>query len=105
MEFEASVATAPDSAPARFDLGGVLRRLGRNDAAIEQLEVARRLSPEDPDVLVELGLAYMATGKNDKALEAFKRAVALNPDNPESKLHLPGLIRELERSGPSPGVR
>ena len=99
IEFQACVAIAPDFAPARFNLGGVFRRLGRNGPAIEQLEVARRLAPEDADVSVELGLAYMATGENDHALEAFKRAVAQNPDSPESKLHLPGLIRELEQAG------
>jgi polyferredoxin/tetratricopeptide (TPR) repeat protein len=99
IEFEACVARAPDSAPARFNLGGVLRRLGRNEAAIEQLGAARRLSPEDPDVFVELGLAYMAAGANEDAVEAFKRAVALNPESQESRLHLPGLIRQLERSG------
>jgi len=96
IEFQACLALAPNSSPARFNLGGVFRRLGRNDAAIEQLEIARRLSPEDPDISVELGLAYTATGENDKAIEAFKRAVAQDPDSPESKLHLPGLIRELE---------
>jgi len=101
LEFQTCVALAPESAPARFNLGGVLRRLGRNSAAIEQFEVARRLAPEDADVSIELGLAYQAIGENDKALEAFKRAVALNPDSPESKLYLPGLIKELERTGPS----
>ena len=105
IEFQACVALAPDSAPARFNLGGVFRRLGRNGAAIEQLEIARRLAPTDADVSVELGLAYIATGENDKALEALKRAVAQAPDSPESKLHLPGLIRDLERTGPLPRPR
>jgi polyferredoxin/tetratricopeptide (TPR) repeat protein len=101
VEFEASVASAPDSAPARFNLGGVLRRLGRNDAAIEQLQAARRLTPEDPDVLTELGLAYMGSGRNDEALEAFRHAADLNPDSPEVRLHLRDLIQRLERSGRS----
>ena len=84
----------------RFNFGGVLRRLGHYDAAIEQLRAARRLAPEDDDVCVELGLAYMATGAKSEAIESFERAMALNPDSPESKLHLPGLIEQLERSGP-----
>jgi polyferredoxin len=105
IEFQACVALAPDSVPARFNLGGVFRRLGRNGEAIEQLEIARGLAPGDASVSIELGLAYVATGENDQALEAFKRAVALDPDSPESKLHLPELIRELERSGPLPDPR
>ena len=87
---------APESAPARFNLGGVLRRLGRDEAAIEQLEIARRLAPADADVCVELGLAYRAAGENAKAIEALRRAIELNPGSPESQMHLPGLIRELE---------
>jgi tetratricopeptide (TPR) repeat protein len=97
-EYQAAVAIAPDSAPLRYNLGGVLRRLGRNGAAIEQLEAARELAPDDFDVHVELGLAYMAAGSNEKAIAALRRAIALNPDSPESRTHLPGLILQLERA-------
>jgi tetratricopeptide (TPR) repeat protein/ferredoxin len=98
VELKAAVDGAPDSAPARFNYGGVLRRLGRNQEAVEQLEAARRLTPDDPEVLIELGLAYQATGANDRAVAAFKRAVEIDPDSPESRLRLPGLIEQLERS-------
>jgi polyferredoxin/Flp pilus assembly protein TadD len=98
-EYKACVAQAPNSAPARYDFGGVLRRLGRNEAAIEQLREARRLAPDDADTCVELGLAYMATGARDEAIESFRRAMALAPDSPESRLHLPGLIEQLEHGG------
>ncbi len=94
----AEVAAAePENAVARFDLGGVLRRLGRTDAAIEQLAAARRLAPNDADAAIELGLAYMAAGRRTEALESLRRAIALAPDSPESKEHLPGLIAALER--------
>ena len=101
VEFEACVAEAPDSEAARFNFGGVLRRLGRNDAAIAELTAARRLAPDDDDVCVELGLAYMAAGAKAEAIEAFKRAMAINPESTESRLHLPGLIEQLERGGAS----
>jgi tetratricopeptide (TPR) repeat protein len=95
QEFAACVALAPDAAPARFNYGGVLRRLGRNDAAVEQLEIARGLMPDDPDVWVELGFAYKDLGRRADAIHAFGRAIALSPENPESQRHLPELIREL----------
>jgi tetratricopeptide (TPR) repeat protein len=98
VEFEACVALAPGSAPVRYNFGGVLRRLGRNDAAIEQLLEARRLTPDDADVCVELGLAYMAAGANREALEAFRSAIRLNPDGAEQRLHLPALIDRLEHA-------
>ena len=100
-EYRACLAVAPDVASARFNYGGVLRRLGRAEPAIEQLEAARALTPDDPDVSVELGLAYRAAGRSVEAVAAFRRAIALNPDSPESRLHLPALIRELDdSSGP-----
>ena len=97
IDFEACVASAPDSAAARFNLGGVLRRLGRNDAAIEQLAAASRLTPGDADVYVELGLAYMAAKQPGEARAAFERAIALNPGSTESKTRLPELIEQLGR--------
>jgi tetratricopeptide (TPR) repeat protein/ferredoxin len=95
-ELSAAVEKAPDSSAARFNLGGVLRRLGRNDAAIEQFRIASQLAPADADLLVELGLAYQAAGEREKAVAAFKEAIALAPESPEARLHLPGLIHELE---------
>jgi len=97
-DYEALVGLSPEMATARFNYGGVLRRLGRNDAAIEQLEAARLLLPGDPDVSVELGLAYAAAGRRPEAIGALERAIALDPDSPEARLHLPGLIEELRRS-------
>jgi tetratricopeptide (TPR) repeat protein/ferredoxin len=103
VEFGVCVSIAPDSAAARYNLGAVLRRLGRNDQAIEQLEAARRLAPGDAAVQIELGLAQMATGQSARARDSFRRAIELDPDSPESKLHLPDLIRQLERAdAPAP---
>jgi tetratricopeptide (TPR) repeat protein/ferredoxin len=99
--YEASLAVAPDAAARRFNYGGVLRRLGRNDDAIAQLTIARRLAPDDADVCVELGLAHAAIGDTVGAIEALERAIMLNPHSPEARLHLPGLIREL-RGGTAP---
>ena len=80
---------------ARYNLGGVLRRLARYDEAARQLEQARTLLPTDPDVEIELGLTYAALERPAEAVAAFERAIALDPESPESRLHLPALIREL----------
>jgi len=99
--YEACLDQEPDWPEARYNLGGVLRRLGRPADAIIQLEKVRSLLPDDRDVQVELGLAYAAVGRDDDAVAAWRRAIELDPDHPESRLHLPGLIREIEarRSG------
>jgi polyferredoxin/Tfp pilus assembly protein PilF len=80
---------------ARYNLGGVLRRLSRYEEAAEQLERARAAMPGDAEVEIELGLTYSALERPADAVTAFERAIALDPNSPESRLHLPSLIREL----------
>jgi polyferredoxin/tetratricopeptide (TPR) repeat protein len=97
-QYRASLALGFDSPELRYNLGGVLRRLGRLEEAIEQLEVARDRAPGDADTRVELGLAYLAIGANDKAALEIERAIALRgPDHPES-VHLAEVLREIPRS-------
>ena len=57
--------------PRRLHLGGLLRRLGHTAAAIEQLEAARRLAPDDPATDVELGLACTATVRKTRRSPHF----------------------------------
>ena len=57
-----AVEREPADAYLRLELAGLAYRLGRADEAVEQAREARRLSPDDPDVLaavadVLLGLA------------------------------------------------
>jgi tetratricopeptide (TPR) repeat protein/ferredoxin len=96
-QYATTVAMEPEAFEARYNFGGLLRRLERHEEAIGQLEAAERLAPTDADTQIELGLAYMAIGESDAAVVHLRSAIALDPDSPESRMHLPGLIRELER--------
>jgi len=95
--YERVVALEPAAFEPRYNLGGVLRRLGRYGQAVEQLDAAARLRPSDAGTQVELGLAHMADGHAAAASACFERAIALDPDSAESRLHLPDLIRQLQR--------
>jgi len=97
-QFRLAVGLAPDSLEARYNLGGLLRRSGRAEEAARVLRAAAELAPGDPDVQVELGLALAETGNGLEAIAAFERAIELAPERPESRLHLPGLIQQLQRS-------
>jgi tetratricopeptide (TPR) repeat protein len=91
---------APDSPEARYNLGGLFRRLGRNREAIEQLRIAQRITPEDPAANVELGLAYAAVGDRDRALDSLHRAERIDPRYDSSAgRSIQALIAELEKAG------
>lgn len=77
--FERAAAAAPDNAVYRNSYGETLLQLGRNDAAAEQLESARRLRPDYDRVHNNLGRLAMAANDLDAAEAHFAEAVRLNP--------------------------
>jgi len=52
---------------------------GQFKKAIEQLIVAIRKDPENPDLYFWVGIAYYKTGRNQEAEESFQSALKLNP--------------------------
>jgi tetratricopeptide (TPR) repeat protein len=52
---------------------------GQFKKAIEQLIVAIRNDPENPDLYLFLGIAYYKTGRDQEAEESFHAALKLNP--------------------------
>jgi tetratricopeptide (TPR) repeat protein/ferredoxin len=93
---------APDFVGARYNVGGLFRRLGRNREAIEQLRIAKQVAPEDPETNIELGLAYAAAGDHGRALASLRHAQRINPDIDSIVGHsIQTIIAELEKdSGP-----
>lgn len=61
--------------------GFVLGNNGRNDEAIEILEIAKLKLPNDADVHQGLARAYKNKGLYEKAIAAYKKAVELEPAN------------------------
>ena len=82
--WENVITSYPDSALARKNLG--IARHERSDAAgaVEDLTVALRQTPFDPDVYRSRGSAYVDLGQSDLALADFDRAVGLKPDHAEA---------------------
>jgi tetratricopeptide (TPR) repeat protein len=95
VEFQAAVASTPNSYEAALQLGrrapAARSQRGGNRAAAR----GPGSVPGRPEVYVELGLASMAEGAKADAVDAFQRAIALAPDSAESRVHLPELIRQL----------
>ncbi len=72
----------------------LLQQLGRNREALERLQAAVKLQPQNFAVWYELGvLQHGALGRDKAARAAFTRALALNPDDAASRYELELLAR------------
>ena len=63
----------------RFNLGRARLRSGQAEAAVEDLQAARRRLGDDHAVLVELGIAAAYAGQLELAGDALGRAVRIDP--------------------------
>ncbi|MFN3593554.1 MAG: tetratricopeptide repeat protein [Thiobacillaceae bacterium] len=82
------IALKPDHAHAYNALGYTLAdRTDRIAEAIELLEKALKLAPDDPFILDSMGWAMFKSGRLDAAIDYLRRAFALRPD-PEIAAHL-----------------
>lgn len=76
---EAAVAKKPFLTNIWQMLARMYHVVGRREDAINALEQAACLEPDNPGILVELGDAYRQGGKVDKALVALDQATTMYP--------------------------
>ena len=67
------------------DIGGTHIRNGNLRLALEKLQEAETLDPNNADVHHELGMVYRGLGVYDLSLKHFKRALELKPDFSEAQ--------------------
>ena len=61
----------------------MLIQLGALNAALEELNEAERLNPDEPSILVDIATIYTLRGENEKALESLKAALVKGADGPD----------------------
>ncbi|MFP2961921.1 tetratricopeptide repeat protein [Myxococcus sp. 1LA] len=86
----------PDTGAYLDSLGWVYFRRGDYARAVDALERASMLSPDEPVILEHLGDAYQRVARMDEAAAAWRRALevlALDPESAEP----PGQRAALER--------
>lgn len=81
---------AARQAPGKVRPKRQLARVVQPAQAVELMEEAKRLAPEDAAVASDLGLSYLRAGRPELALAEFGRALALEP-NSAMALHNRGL--------------
>lgn len=75
----------PDNPSAHRQLGLVLNRLGRSDAAFAELAMADLLGGSDADSLAALGELHFEAGRFADAESTLRRAIALQGDRYEAR--------------------
>lgn len=87
--------------PARNSLAELQMRQGRTDEAIETLQDALRIQPEDAVLLNNMGMCWIVRRDYEKALEMFNRAAGLVPENSKYRANMAvalGLMGREEES-------
>ncbi len=81
-------------------LGVALGRSGSYREAVDSLERAIILRPDDPDVYNNLGLALGYLGYLDQSREAFETSIRLAPDALEPRANLEELLQSIRPARP-----
>lgn len=81
MDAKKQVDENPNDAQSMEALGTVYLRAGSFQVAVETLEKARYLDPENPGTRRMLGYAYNAVGRPDDAAREFEKFLEANPDD------------------------
>jgi tetratricopeptide (TPR) repeat protein len=90
--FDRAIRFAGDDPMVRLVYGTYLSRVGKQREAVDQLEVAAKLDPDNANIHYNLGLIYLDLKDYPKARENAKRAYDLG-------FALPGLRKRLEAAG------
>jgi Flp pilus assembly protein TadD len=83
-----AIALDPEHSIAHHNLGALLSRVGKPEAALFRLERAKQLGENGFELAFNLGRAHLELRDVDAAETAFAQAAHLQPSNPETQLYL-----------------
>ena len=95
--YRTAIKLDPKSAPAHFNLGGLLEQLQRNIEAEAEYRRAIALRGDYAEAWNQLGRLVQCRGRLGEALVAFRHAVKHKPDNPTHHSNLATLLFALDR--------
>jgi protein O-mannosyl-transferase len=78
--FRHALEVTENNRVAHDGLGVALRRKGKTDEAIQQLQESLRINPGCFDVYINLGVAFEQKGQIDEAIRQYQEALRLKPD-------------------------
>jgi tetratricopeptide (TPR) repeat protein len=82
---EKSIGARPHYSSSQIALGRLLLQEGSVDIAIEHLEMARQLAPQDPSCYLLLATAYRKRGQLEQARAMMAKVAKLNEEQAEKR--------------------
>lgn len=95
IAYRRALRDRPDDFALLLKLADTEHLLGRNAEALEILQRAVKIVPDDAQAYVLMGRIYWAEGKRIDARIAYQKAVIIEPDNIAARLGLAAAIRSL----------
>jgi Tfp pilus assembly protein PilF len=86
---------------AKVNNGNKLLAEGKPEEALQVLNEALQMNPEDEDVHYNLGLAYTRLGKYEEAVKQYEEALRIFPDYVEAHNNLGNLFMRLGKTEPA----
>ncbi len=86
-----------------YNIGVILMHQDRNKEAIQYLEQAQSLAPDDTAIAINLGGIYLKLQQLEKATEYYQAAIEKDPDNDELK-HIVAAISQTETPDHAPAA-
>jgi tetratricopeptide (TPR) repeat protein len=83
-DFARAVRVAPENAGVMGEIGAIYVNSNQPELAIEYLNDALALTPDEPNYLASRARAYAIMEDYDAALEDYSAVIELQPDNPDN---------------------
>jgi protein O-GlcNAc transferase len=93
--FQKAADLMPNEADAHYNLGVVLKSLGRLDQAASSYRRAVQLKPEYAEAHSNLGNTLKDLGQLDDAITSYRSALELNPGSPDAHYNLANALKDL----------
>jgi tetratricopeptide (TPR) repeat protein len=86
--YSRAIFLAPNRADLRFGAASALYRTGKLEPALQQLQAAISLDPNNAESFNLAGMIFAAQGKASDGKAMFEKALAINPRFDEAKVNL-----------------
>ena len=93
--FQKVAELMPDDPEAHFNLGVVLKNLGRLDQAVTSYQRAIQLKPDYAEAHSNLGNTLKDFGRLDEAVASYRRALKIKPDSADAHNNLGTALKDL----------